>query len=225
MLTAIVTHKGGHVEVRVTPASAPAESEETTTTVAGEATTTEDTTMAAENTAASGEEHTTATVEEPNPILPDNSEIAWTAGTFIVLLVIMRYFLYPRLRKGMDSRYTAIRENRESADQVRAAAQSDVAEYEKALAAARAEAAARLDAARQTVDNERNARLAEVNSRIAAARAEADQKTTAARAAAQGEIASAVGQVASRIAEIALGKAPDQSVVSSAVSATMEGAR
>ena len=197
MLTATVTHTGGNVEVRVVHAKV-------TNTEGGT---------------------TTETAAEPNPILPDNSEIAWTAGTFLFLLVIMRYFLYPRLRKGMDARYTSIREDRESADQVRAAAQSDVAEYEKALASARAEAAARIDAARQTVDNERNAKLAEVNSRIAAARAEADAKTSAARAAAQGEIASAVGQVASRIAEIALGRAPEQSVVSAAVNATMEGAR
>ena len=215
MLTATVTHEGGKIQVRVVPSRKVSSDESTTTTVAGEA--------GAE--AETGGEAAATEVKEPNPILPDNSELAWTAGTFLVLLVVMRYFLYPRLRKGMDDRYTSIRENRESADQVRAAAQSDVAEYEKALAAARAEAAARIDAARQTVDNERNARLAEVNARVAAARAEADQKTSSARAAAQGEIASAVGQVASRIAEIALGKAPDQSVVTAAVSATMEGAR
>ena len=196
MTTAIVTHRGGHVEVRVVPAKA----------------------FASEGT-------TTETATEPNPILPDNSELAWTAGTFLVLVVLMKFILYPRLRKGMDARYASIRENRETADKVRLDAQSDVAEYEKALAAARAEGAARLDAARQTVDNERNAKLAEVNSRIAAARAEADARTASAREAAKGEIVSAVGQVASRIAEIALGKSPDQTVVSAAVAATMEGAR
>lgn len=198
MLTATVTQKGGHVEVRIVPAKATANEETTSTTVPP---------------------------TEPNPILPDNSELAWTAGTFIVLLVAMRFFLYPRVRRGMDARYESIRSNRESADKVRESAQSDVAEYEKALAAARAEAAGRIDAARQTVDGERNSQLAEVNARIAAARAEAESRTAAAREAAKGEITTAVGQVASRIAEIAIGRAPDQSVVSAAVAATMEGAR
>ena len=62
---------------------------------------------------------------------------------------------------------------------MKADAKSDVAEYEKALAAARAEAAGRIDAARQTVDNERNAQLAQVNARIAAARAEAETRVSA----------------------------------------------
>lgn len=171
-----------------------------------------------------GAETTAETKSAPNPIAPESKELYWSAGSFIVLFVLLRYFLFPKLKKGMDARYEGIRADVEGADKVKADAQSDVADYEKALAAARAEAAGRIDAARQAVDAERNKQLAEVNSRIAAARAEADQKNAAARAAAQGEVANAVAQVASKAAELATGRTPDAQTVQSAVKAAMESA-
>jgi F-type H+-transporting ATPase subunit b len=213
MLTAIVTQTGDQVQVRLASGDTPdttVPSNELKQTTAGAGVTT--TTVAETKTA-------------PNPVNPAKNEMLWAAGSFLVLFVLMRYFLFPRLKKSMDARYASIRANSEGADQVKADAKSDVAEYEKALAAARAEAAGRVDVARQTVDNERNAQLAQVNARIAAARAEADQKNAAARAAAQGDVASAVATVASRVAELALGKAPDASAVNAAVASAMEGAR
>ncbi len=211
MPTVIVTQSSGHiVQVRL---------------VAGDTT---ETTVAEALAATSGEASPTAETAvkaAPNPIAPETKEIAWAAGSFIVLLVVLRYFLFPKLKKGMDERYASVRSDSEGADRVRAEANADVAEYEKALAAVRAEAAGRVDAARQTVDNERNTQLAQVNGRIAAARADADQKNAAAREAAQSDVASAVATVASRVAEIALGKAPEASVVSAAVASAMEGSR
>jgi F-type H+-transporting ATPase subunit b len=160
----------------------------------------------------------------PNPIAPTPKEALWSAGSFLVLFVILRYFLFPKLKKGMDARYADIRSDIEGADTVKADAQSAVADYEKALAAIRVEAAGRIDAARQTVDTERNAQLTQVNARIAAARAEADQQTAAARAAAQGQVAAAVAQVATKAAQLASGRAPDAAVVQAAVTAAMESA-
>ena len=213
MLTAIVTQTGDQVQVRLA-------SGDTTDTTVPEA-------ELMASSAAAGS--TTTTVAEtktaPNPVNPAKNEMLWAAGSFLVLFVLMRYFLFPRLKKSTEARYASIRANSEGADQVKADAKSDVAEYEKALDAARAEAAGRVDVARQTVDNERNAQLAQVNARIAAARADADQKNAAARAAAQGDVASAVATVASRVAELALGKAPDASAVNAAVASAMEGSR
>jgi len=160
----------------------------------------------------------------PNPIAPTPKEIFWSAGSFFVLLVIMRYYLFPKLKKGMVARYDDIRNDIEGADSVKAAAQTDVAGYEKQLAAVRVEAAGRIDAARQTVDTERNAQLAQVNARIASARADAEAKTSAARAAAQGQVAEAVAQVATKAATMASGRTPDASVVQAAVAAAMESA-
>lgn len=159
----------------------------------------------------------------PNPIAPEGKEFFWGAGTFLVFLFVMRVFLVPKVRKGMEARYGAIREGHESADATRASAQSDVAKYEAALAEVRAEAAARLDNARQTLDSERQSKVAEANARIAAKRAEADRALEAARASARGEVAAAVGSVTSRATQLVLGKAPDAALVKSAVDSTMAG--
>jgi F-type H+-transporting ATPase subunit b len=160
----------------------------------------------------------------PNPIAAEPKELLWSAGAFLVLLVVMRYFLFPRLKKGMDQRYASIRSNIEGADQVKSSARADVANYDAAVAAVRVEAAARVDAARQTLDNERTARLSEVNARIATARTQADAANNAARAAGQAQVATAVATVVTQAAELASGSRPEQSVVDQVVKQVMESA-
>ena len=210
MLTARVTKSSGHVvQVRLVRSDSS-----TDTTVAGE-----------EATTATAEGEATTEAKAPNPIAPASTELYWSAGAFIVLLVAMRYFLFPKVKKGMVARYESIRGDIEGADAAKAAARTDVAEYEKALVAVRAEANARVDAARQTLDAERTAKLVEVNARIAAKRAEADAATAAAREAARGQVAAAVTQVAARASELATGRPADQAAVQQAVNSVMEGAR
>lgn len=197
MLTAIVTHTSkGTVEVRLVSVARPA----------------------AETTEGATE------VAEPNPIAPDTSELLWASGSFFVLLILMRFFLFPRLKKGMNDRYGAIRADIEGAEKVTHDARSAVADYEKAVSEIRSEAAARIESARQTLDSERNARLVEVNARIATARTEAEKQTESARAAVRGDIAGAVATVAARAAEVAMGRVPDPAVVQSAVATAMESA-
>ncbi len=174
-----------------------------------------------------GTEATTAeSTSAPNPIAPEGKELIWGAGSFLVFLVIMRVFLFPKLKRGMDARYTGIREDFEQADSMRQAAQSDVAKYEAALADVRAEAASRIDAARQAVDKERNDKIAEANSRIAAKRSAADAELAAARAKVRDQVAEAVATVTARTTQLAVGKSPDGSVVREAVQQVMQsGAR
>ena len=222
MPTAIVTQSSGRiVHVRLVSA----DTSDTTVAPEAEALAAQSGTGAAETTPKV--DKTTAEVAvkpAPNPIAPTPKEIFWSAGSFFVLLIVMRYYLFPKLKKGMVARYDDIRSDIEGADSVKAAAQTDVAGYEKQLAAVRVEAAGRIDAARQTVDTERNAQLAQVNARIASARADADAQTSAARAAAQGQVAEAVAQVATKAATMASGRTPDASVVQAAVAAAMESA-
>ena len=78
-----------------------------------------------------------ATTEEdkgPSPIAPELKELAWGAGAFVVLRVLMRFVLFPKVKKGMDARYGMIRGDHETADAVRAAAAAEVAAYERELA-------------------------------------------------------------------------------------------
>jgi F-type H+-transporting ATPase subunit b len=159
----------------------------------------------------------------PSPIAPEVKELAWGAGSFIVLFVIMRLVLFPRLKQGMDARYGKIRGDHESADSVRAAAKAEVAEYEAELATVKAEARQRIDAARATLESERTAALTEANARIGARRAEATEAADAAKAAAAEHIEAAVVDVSSRVTELATGRRPDAAEVSTIVSALRAG--
>ena len=161
----------------------------------------------------------------PNPISPEMKELVWSAGSFIVFLILMRLFLVPKVRKGMASRYESIQADHEYASATRAGAQADVARYESAIAEIRTEAARRLDAARQTLDKERSEKVAQVNAQIASRRAAAEAEVAATRAAAQGQIVSAVDAVTSRATQIAVGVSPDAAIVSRAVQQAMEGNR
>ena len=160
----------------------------------------------------------------PNPISPEMKELQWGAGSFIVLLILMRLVLFPRLKKGMDARYAGIRSDHQEADAAKSGARADVVAYETALNDVRAQAATRIDAARQTLDTERQSQLAQVNSRIAARRAQADDRASAVKAAGRGQISDAVTAIATRAGEIASGRTPDAAVVKQAVVSAMESA-
>ena len=193
MLTATVTHTGGAFAV----------------------------TVHFPQSSGTGTEATTEEKEGPSPIVPEPKEIIWTSGAFVIFAVLMRYVLYPRLRKGMDARYNLIRSGHEGADATRAAAKTEVADYEAELAGVKAEAASRIDAARRTLEAERTERLAVINGEIAAQRSVALAEAEASRAAVQNQIESAVADVASRAIELAIGKVPDAAVVNRVVGEVM----
>jgi F-type H+-transporting ATPase subunit b len=171
------------------------------------------------------EEETASEVEvdlkNPGPIVPEIDELIWGAGSFIVFALLMRFFLFPRLKRGMDARYQGIRDDHEQADAERAAARAEVAEYEAQLAGIKGEAARVIDGARQTVEAERTAAIGELNVRIAERRAVAAAEAEAARAAARGQIEAAVTDVAGRAGELATGRRPEPDVVSRVVQEVM----
>lgn len=159
--------------------------------------------------------------EGPSPLAIETKELIWGGASFLVLAILMRYWLFPALKRGMDARYAHIRDGHEQADTARAAARAEVAEYESALATVKAEANERVEAARATLESERTARLAEVNAHIAGKREEAAAEAQAAREAVHGDIAAAVADVTSRTVELATGRAPDAETVRRAVDETM----
>ncbi len=158
---------------------------------------------------------------EANPIAPEPKEIIWGFGAFIVLAVCLRYWLFPKVREGMQARYDSIQSDKESADTLTAAARADVAEYEARLTSVRAEAQQKVEAARSTLESERSTKLSEVNARIAEKRAAAAAEVESARQAAMGDVESAVTDVVGRATEIATGRPTDSSTVRSAVRSAM----
>ena len=159
--------------------------------------------------------------KDPGPIMPELKELYWGGGAFLVFLLLMRLVLFPALKKGMDARYQGIRSSHEAADAERAAARSEVAEYEAQMAAIRAEAARVVDAARATLESERQAKVAELNVRLNEQRSAAAAAAEASRSAAREQIQAAVSSVAGRAGELATGRRPSDAVVQKAVSEVM----
>ena len=159
--------------------------------------------------------------KDPGPIVPELKELAWGAGSFIVFALLMRFVLFPKLKRGMDARYEGIRSDHDTADRERASARAEVTAYEAELAAVKAEGAARVEAARQTLEGERQTAIAELNVRLNEQRSAALAQAEAAKAAARDQIHSAVADVAGRAGELATGRRPDDAVVSRVVSEVM----
>ena len=164
---------------------------------------------------------TTSDPSKPGPIVPETKELAWGAGSFVVFAILMRFVLFPRLKKGMDARYNGIKRDHTDADAERAAAQAEVVAYEQQIAEVKAEAAARIEAARVTLEAERHAQLAEANARINDQRVAAAAQADEIRAAARGQIHDAVATVAGRAGELATGRAPSADVVQRVVNEVM----
>jgi len=173
-----------------------------------------------------GESSTTEPDEGPSPITPEGKELLWGLGAFLVLLVAMRLYLVPKLKEGMQRRYGKVVSDLEHAEEMRDAARLEVAKYETQLAAVRAEAAGRIDAARQVLDRERTDRINEANAAIAARRSAAASEAEAARIAVSASMEDAVESVAARLIELSTGRRPDEATVRRAVAElTTTGAR
>ena len=158
----------------------------------------------------------------PSPIAPEGKELIWGGGSFVVLLVLMRLVLFPKVKKGIETRYGNIRANIDGATNVRADARAEVAAYESALVDVRAEASRRVDEARRTLDAERQVAITAVTARIAERKAEVDAANAAVRAAASADVSVAIASVATTATQIAVGRAPDAAVVSRAVEESLQ---
>jgi F-type H+-transporting ATPase subunit b len=156
-----------------------------------------------------------------NPIAPELKEVVWGFGAFVVLALVMRLFLYRKVRDGMTARYDRIEGDRESAEESTTSARADVADYEAQLAAVRADAQTRVEAARATLETERAEQIAAANARIADKRSAAAAEVEAAKLAARGQVESAVVDVSTRLSELAAGRRPGDDVVQRAVGDAM----
>jgi F-type H+-transporting ATPase subunit b len=171
--------------------------------------------------AAEGTAEAAAPEKDLNPIFPEVKELAWGFGSFVVLALAMRLFLFRRVRDGMTRRYDRVQGDLTEAVDLTASARSDVAAYDAQVAAVRAEAQVRVESARATLESERAAKLAQTNAEIARKRAAAAAEVEAAKAEARVHVESAVADVAARAGELAAGKKPTHEAVSAAVSAAM----
>ena len=156
-----------------------------------------------------------------NPIFPEVKEVVWGFGAFVVLALVLRLFLFRKVRDGMTARYDRIEGDLETAQASTTSARADGADYEAQLAAVRADAQTRVEAARATLEAERTEQIAAANARIADKRGAAAAEVDAAKQAARGQVESAVADVATSISELATGRRPGDEVVQRAVGEAM----
>lgn len=176
-----------------------------------------------ETTEAPSGETTATTVKDTSPLEIPPAELAWSLGSFVVLLILMRLVLYPRVSRGMKARADHITKSLADADGIRAASQADVKAYDAKLVEIRAEATAKIDAARATVEQERAEAVAGAGRRIADLRTAAAAEAASTRQSVSGSMVDAASDVVSTATRMLLGNAPDAGAVRSAVSQVMEG--
>jgi F-type H+-transporting ATPase subunit b len=187
---------------------------ETTTTVAGaEATTTE------------ANATTEVVKEDPSPLQVEPKELIAGLASFLVMFLLLRYVFYPKVHGAMVARTEHVTKTLAESDAIRDGAHKEVADYKADLAKVHEEAAARIDAARQTVEAERADKMAGVNSRLAERRAAAVAAADAAKASMSDQVHNAASDVASQVAHLVLGKVPNADVVKTAVTTAMGAAK
>jgi F-type H+-transporting ATPase subunit b len=138
--------------------------------------------------------------KEPNPVLPEMREIVWGLGSFLLLLVLMRYVAYPRLQAGTAARAAKIQGDLDAAERSRDSVGAEREAYAAKLTAARVQAASIIDAARAEVEGIRNERLGALNAELATLRSEASDEIAASRA-------SALASMRGSVIELAVGAA------------------
>ena len=165
--------------------------------------------------------------ETINPILPVGFEILWSAVFFFALLALMKYVLLPPILEGREQRRAMVAAGQDSVSDSESELAQIRAAHEERLAAARAEAAAIVDAARAEADSQRADAVAAVEEQIAKLKANTQAEIDAARATAMSGARAPVSELAVSAAGKVLGRnldlASNQSVIDGYLNAGTNG--
>lgn len=167
-----------------------------------------------------GDEFAIAAVEEGeeaaddetvNPVLPTGGDIIYAAIFFVALWVAMKYVLLPPIQKVRAERAAKIAAARDAADNASADMGSAQADYDAAIADARAEAVSILEAARAEADAARSEVVGAAEEEAAQVRAAAEAEIAGARSSALGTLSGSVAEVAAGAASTVIGRPVDAS--------------
>jgi len=135
-----------------------------------------------------------------NLILPDRDELFWSAVFFFGLWALMKYVLLPPIIQGRDERQARVTAGQDSVSDSESELAQIQAAHDERISAAKAQAAATMDAARTEADRQRAKAVADLEEEITKLRANAQAEIDTARA---GALAGAKGSVS----ELAVGAA------------------
>ena len=152
-----------------------------------------------------------------NPILPTVPEMIWSGLFFFGLWALMKYVLLPPIIEGRSQREARVRTGQDSVSDSESELAQITAAHEERIAAAKAEAAAVIDAARTEADSQRASAVAAVEEEIAKLRANAQAEIASARSTALAGAKDSVSTLAVGAASKVLGQqidaASSQSVI------------
>lgn len=144
-------------------------------------------------------------------------QLIWLAITFVILYVLMARIALPHVGEVIEARQNRIEHDLEGAASFKANAEAVLAEYEKAMADARAKAQALLAENAERCAAEATERQEQLDVRLAQRLQEAEAGIARSRQAALKSIAAVAGDIARTVTEKLIGETVDDKAVKAAV--------
>lgn len=151
------------------------------------------------------------------------SQLIWLAITFAVLYWVMARVALPRVAEVLSDRHNRISGDLETAERLKIEAETALAEYEKALEGARAQAQTAIGEAREAAAGEAARRNAESAAQLQAKISEAESRIASAKSAAIGNIRGVASEAARAATQKLIGVEVDDQAVADAVAAELGG--
>jgi len=152
------------------------------------------------------------------------SQLFWLAVTFIVLYILMSKVVIPRVGGILEDREQRIRADLDKAESLKSETDAAIAEYQRKLAEARANAGDMIAAMKAEVTAEIDARKAEIDTELEGRQAEAEKQIAAQRDQAMSALDDVARSVTSALVEKLGGSASDDQVAQ-AITAAGQGGR
>jgi F-type H+-transporting ATPase subunit b len=169
---------------------------------------------------------TAATTEAPHakPFPPLDAttfvpQLIWLSLSFILLYVLLKRLVLPRVGEVIGERQERISRDLAEAKRIKAETETAIADYEKALADARAKAQKIAQEARDALAGEIANERAAVETKIAAKAAEAEKSIAAAKTAAMAQIEDVAKETARAVVNELIGLEPSADDIQRALKA------
>jgi F-type H+-transporting ATPase subunit b len=148
-------------------------------------------------------------------------QLVWLAISFVIMYLLMAKVALPRVAEALETRQDRIAHDLDQAEQLKQQADQVIADYEAALAAARAEAQETVAKANAEAQAEAERRSAEMAERLQSQASEAAKRIDAAKQQALAELKDVAVDLAQTVAERLIGNAAPQDRMQQAVDTAM----
>ena len=128
-------------------------------------------------------------------------QLVWLGIAFLILFLVMRYVALPRVGGVIESRQKRVNDDLEAAQRFKLETEKAIADYEAALAGARAKGHAVAQEAREKLHRETEQERAKVEAELGMQVAAAEKTIADAKAKAMADIDKVAGELAAQIVQ------------------------